>query len=128
MGIKLVHINPVGVDNLYVITPFRAAGIDNTLPGGGGRPDQGLPGQGGHPDQGLPGMGGRPDQGLPGGRPAFPDNSLPSGPPAHVPDGTVVVMIKDPAGVWHYATLPPGTPAPTPLPEVPPSEATPKTY
>ena len=91
--VKLVHVSHVSGD-LYVLRPFHA-----TDPGYG---------QGGVP---------HPGHELPGGHPAFPDNSLPSHPPPHVPEGTVVVLVKDPAGVWHYASLPPGTPVPTPLPE-----------
>jgi hypothetical protein len=114
----MATIHPVGEAGLYHIH-FLDGRVD---PGygrpGGGHPDNSLPGHG-HPDNSLPGYG-HPGNRPPGsGRPNFPDNSLPSGPPPHVPDGTVVVLVKDPAGVWHYASLPPGTPAPTPLPEQP---------
>ena len=83
----------------------------------------------GHPDHGLPGSEvdpgfgvGRPGIEHPGnrppssGRPNFPDNSLPAGPPPHVNPGEVVVLVRDQAGVWHYAALPSGSPPPRPLP------------
>ena len=52
--------------------------------------------------------------------PHFPDHSLPPGPPPHVPNGTVVVLVRDPAGVWHYATMPEAAaPKPIPMPPTP---------
>jgi hypothetical protein len=81
----------------------------NELPGSrpGGRPDNSLPGQGLHPGNRPPGS----------GNPAFPDNSLPSGPPPQVGPGEVVILIRDQGGVWHYAAIKPGDPAPPrPLP------------
>ena len=59
------------------------------------------------------------DPGYGGGLPAnpeFPDNSLPAGPPPHVPQGNVVVLVRDPAGVWHYAMMPAAS-VPPPLPD-----------
>jgi hypothetical protein len=110
----------MGSGNVYHLHVLDAVDPGYGHGGGGVDPGYGRPDWGsGRPDQGLPGerpphVGGRPPH-----NPAFPDNSLPTRPPAQVPDGTVVVLVKDPAGVWHYASLPPGTPAPTPLPEQP---------
>ena len=95
---------------------------------GGGHPDHDLPGRPphvgggpiyhpGHPDHGLPSHPGHPANRPPGSGGGIPDNSLPSHPPPHVPPGTTLVLVRDPAGVWHYATLAPGTPPPTTLPE-----------
>jgi hypothetical protein len=90
----------------------------------------------GHPDHGLPGSevdpgfgAGRPGIDHPAnrppgsGRPNFPDNSLPSGPPPHVAAGATLVLVRDPAGVWHYATLPAGTPPPVVAPPIAPTPA-----
>jgi hypothetical protein len=69
-----------GAERVAALIEAIASEIDNTLPGGGGGPDQSLPGAGAgggpRPDQGLPGQGGgtkpvdpdegAPDQGLPG--------------------------------------------------------------
>jgi hypothetical protein len=51
--------------------------IDNSLPSGGARPDQGLP-NAPEIDNSLPSSGARPDQGLPDDQPEI-DNALPSG-------------------------------------------------
>ena len=40
-------------------------------------------------------------------RPAILTTVLPSGPPVQVGPGEVLVMIRDQAGVWHYAALAP---------------------
>jgi hypothetical protein len=92
----MATIHPMG-DNLYHIH-F----LDNrTDPGfGHGRPD--LPGHD------LPGGGLHPGNRPPGSHPVFPDNTLPGGPPPHVTPGNVVIMVRDQAGVWHYASLPAG--------------------
>ena len=44
---------------------------------------------------------------------------MPKVSPAGLPPGTVLVLVRDQAGVWHYATTSPGTPPPTTLPEPP---------
>jgi hypothetical protein len=91
-----------------------------------GHPDQGLPGHG-HPDNTLPGMGGPVDPGYgrpggphpgnrpPGSHPVFPDNTLPSTPPPHIQPGATLVLVRDAGGVWHYASLPPGSAPPQPV-------------
>jgi hypothetical protein len=56
---------PPGAVNLPVF-PFDPT-IDNSLPGGSGRPDQGLPGSQPGIDNTLPGSPTYPSQGLPGG-------------------------------------------------------------
>ena len=48
-----------------VVDPADLPGIDNSLPGGGGRPDNSLPGSQPGVDNSLPGGGGRPDNTLP---------------------------------------------------------------
>jgi len=128
----LVHLTPVGQRGLYYmhvveqgVDPGYGQGRpggrpDNDLPSFPGRPDNSLPGSGwtGRPDNTLPGMGGRPDNSLPGGgRPNFPDNSLPSGPPPHIQPGATLILVRDQAGVWHYAAIQPGQPVPPPLPD-----------
>jgi hypothetical protein len=113
----VVFIRHIG-SNLAYIAPLEGPvdpgwgqggmpGIDNTLPGQGGHPW--LPGHVGGP---------RPDAGLPGS-PGHPDNRPPSGPPPQVGPGEVLVLVRDQAGVWHYASLPSGSPPPRPVP-VPP--------
>ena len=117
----IARITPIGGDLYHV----------HVMEGGGEHPSHGLPGSGrpvdpgfgrpgfspGHPDQGLPG-GNYPSQGLPGGsNPNFPDNSLPSHPPPVVAPGTIVVMVRQADGKWHYAAIQPGSPPPRPLPE-----------
>lgn len=110
---------------------------DNALPGYG-HPDQGLPGSGAHPgnrppgsaggrpDQGLPGSQPGPDQGLPGGqRPGIPSNELPTTPPPQVAPGQTLVLVRKDSK-WHYAVIPQGQPAPTPLPTPPSPPAQPK--
>ena len=125
----MAKITPAGESGLYHVH-FLDGRTDPGFghPGGGGHPDQGLPGERpphvgggpifhpGHPDHGLPSQPGHPGNRPPGSG-VFPDNSLPSHPPPHVPPGTTLVLVRDPAGVWHYATLPPGAPPPTTLPE-----------
>lgn len=59
-----------------------------------------------------PGYGG----GIPA-NPAFPSNTLPSGPPPHLPLGHTLVLVRDPAGVWHYAAIEPGQMVPPPIPD-----------
>ena len=131
----IARITPIGGD-LYHVHVMEAGHPDQGLPGGGNYPSQGLPGFGssgqrpvdpgfgrpgfspGHPDQGLPGGPNHPSQGLPG-NPNFPDNSLPSHPPPVVAPGTVVVMVRQADGKWHYAAIQPGSPPPRPLPEPP---------
>jgi hypothetical protein len=104
---KLVHINSVGGD-LYVVREHHAA-VD---------PGYGM-GVGGHPDQGLPGQG-HIDNSLPGGA-GHPDNRPPGNPPAVTEPGAVLVLMRDPMGVWHYATIAPGSPPPRPVPVPPPA-------
>jgi hypothetical protein len=107
----LATIRPAGEAGLYHI---------HFLDGGGAHPDHGLPGGGPvDPGFGRPGGGGglHPGNRPPGsGNPAFPDNTLPSGPPPHVPAGTTLILVRDPAGIWHYAAIQPGQPVPPPLP------------
>jgi hypothetical protein len=128
---KLVHINKVGTSgDLYVVREFHAPVDPDYGVGGGNRPDQGLPGSGGRPDNTLPGMGGRPDQGLPGsgnrpdnslpGGPGHPDNRPPSRPPTVGP-GQTLILVRDPEGVWHYATTDNSSPPPRPVPVPPPT-------
>jgi hypothetical protein len=127
----LVHLTPLGQRGLYYMNVVergtdpdygQGGGFrpDNSLPGFPGRPDNSLPGFPGRPDNSLPGGGwqGRPDNTLPGGgRPNFPDNTLPSGPPPHVQPGATLILVRDQAGVWHYAAIQPGQPVPPPLPD-----------
>jgi hypothetical protein len=75
---------------------------------------------GGRPDNTLPGMGGRPDNSLPGS-PGHPDNRPPGGRPPQVGPGEALVLVRDQAGVWHYAALPSGSPPPKPVPVPPPT-------
>jgi hypothetical protein len=111
----MATIHKVGDGNLYHVHFLQPT--DPGFGQGGGHPDQGLPGHG-HPDQGLPGSGGHPGNRPPGsGHPAFPDHTLPGGPPPHVPPGTTLILVRDPAGVWHYAAIQPGQPVPPPLPD-----------
>jgi hypothetical protein len=118
----LAYITPVGEHGLYQIHEVHGRTDPGYGHGGGLHPSQGLPGHG-HPDQGLPGMGGHPDNALPGS--GLRPSQLPSYPPPHVQQGATLVMVRDPAGVWHFAAIPPGQPAPMPLP-VPPPTAAPK--
>jgi hypothetical protein len=102
-------------------------GINNSLPGQGGRPDQGLPGHERPVDPGY-GQGGygRPDQGLPGSQPGI-DNSLPGGlqnrpthpielpeqlpPPPDEYSDCVVIAVWNPAtGQWAYGAAEPAQP------------------
>ena len=83
--------------------------VDTVDPGFGGGIGVGVDpgfgiGEGAHPGHGLPHP------------PHFPSNSLPPGPPPHVPPGNVVVLVRDPAGVWHYAMMPANA-APPPMPD-----------
>ena len=109
LGANFAIIEPIGaVDPGFGV---GGGGVDPGYGHGGVRPDR--------PDQSLPGH--RPphiDNALPGA-PGSPGNELPAGPPPHVPAGTVLVLVRDQAGVWHYATTAPGTPPPTTLPEPP---------
>jgi len=87
-----------------------------------GRPDQGLPGgRPDRPDQGLPGSGNYPSNGLPGA-PGHPDNRPPATRPPTAGPGETLVLVRDAAGVWHYATLPSGSPPPKPVPVPPPTQ------
>jgi len=105
----LVYIHQLG-GNFATITP-----VSSVDPGFGMGPPL-------HPSQGLP-VHGHPDQGLPH-LPGIPGNSLPTTPPPHVPVGMTVVLVRDPLGVWHWATIPSNV-TPSPLP-VPPPTAAPK--
>jgi len=127
MKMGLYYVQQVG-PNVVMLQPIGGPVDPGYGVGGGLRPDQGLPWQPGHPDQGLPGGGhvgnrppgsfpGRPDNSLPGS-PGHPDNRPPSGPPPQVSPGEVLVMIRDQAGVWHYAAIQPGSPPPRPLPPI----------
>jgi hypothetical protein len=120
----IVFIRHIG-SNLAFIAPIEGP-VDPGWGGGwsGERPDNTLPGGGAHPW--LPGhLGGpRPDQSLPGS-PGHPDNRPPSGPPPQVGPGEVLVLVRDQAGVWHYASLPSGTPPPKPVPVPPPNVVSP---
>jgi len=90
---------------------FGGGGPDHIWGGVGGRPDR--------PDQGLPG-GGYPSHGLPGS-PGHPDNRPPAtNPPRPTEPGATLVLVRDPEGVWHYATIAPGSPPPRPVPVPPP--------
>jgi hypothetical protein len=116
----MAHITKVsGEGNLYHV---------HFLDGHAGHPDQGLPGGGVDPGYGRPSLPHRPDNSLPGGgRPNFPDNTLPNGPPPHIQPGATLVLVRDAGGVWHYASLPPGSPPPVPAQPLPtPPTATPK--
>jgi hypothetical protein len=106
----LVYIHQLG-GNFAMITP-----VSNVDPGFG---VGGMP----HPGHGLPGSGAHPGHDLPH-LPGIPDNSLPTTPPPHVPVGMTVVLVRDPMGVWHWATIPSNV-TPSPLP-VPPPTAAPK--
>jgi hypothetical protein len=107
----LVYIHQLG-GNFATITPVGA--VDPGF-GVGGMP---------HPGHGLPGMP-HPGHALPPHLPGVPDNTLPTTPPPHPTPGTVVVLARDTAGVWHWAAIPANV-MPTPLP-VPPPTAAPKT-
>jgi hypothetical protein len=107
----LAYLHQLG-GNIVMIHPI--SGVD---------PGYGIPGGMPHPGTGLPGMP-HPGHGLPH-LPGIPDNSLPTTPPPHPPSNTILVLARDPAGVWHWATVP-ATTVPTPLP-VPPPTAAPKT-
>jgi hypothetical protein len=128
----LAYMHQLGGGFVY-IAPVSA--ID---PGfGGGRPGGvdpgfGLPGlihpsqpifHPGHPDHGLPSSPGHPSAGLPGS-PGHPDNRPPMQPPV-VAAGVTLVLVRDPVGVWHYATLDAGTPPPKPVPVPPPGTVAP---
>lgn len=127
----MAKITPAGESGLYHVhwldgrtdPGFGAGGLphpDHGLPGGTPHPGGGPIYHPGHPDHGLPSHPAHPGNRPPGsGGGGIPDNSLPSTPPPHVPPGTTLVLVRDPAGVWHYATLPAGTPAPTPVPPTP---------
>lgn len=116
-GIAFVHSLEGPVDPGFGL---GGGSIDNTLPGGGfdhiwggvgGRPNR--------PDQGLPGSG-YPSNGLPGS-PGHPDNRPPATKPPVVAPGMTLVMVRDPVGVWHYATVDASTPPPKPVPVPPPN-------
>lgn len=121
----IATIRAIG-DGLYHIHVLEGRTDPGYGQGGGFRPDNELPG-GGHISNRPPGSWeGRPDNSLPN-HPHFPNNSLPSGPPPHVPAGATLVLVRDPAGVWHYAAIQPGQPVPPPLPGQPlPPTAAPK--
>ena len=79
--------------------------------GAGGDPGYGIPDWGGHPGNRPPGSwGGRPDNSLPGG-PGHPDNRPPAHPPVVAP-GQTLVLVRDPEGIWHYATTDNSSPPP----------------
>jgi len=108
-------IRPLGESGLYHIH-FLDAVDPGFGHGGAPHPDHGLPGSGAHPGNRPPGSGAHPGNRPPGSGGGIPDNELPSEPPPHVPAGTTLVLVRDPAGVWHYATLDANTPPPKPLP------------
>jgi len=109
MAVKLVYIDKIGMTgNVYAVRDFTPP-VD---------PGYGIPGIGGHPDNTLPGSG-HIDNTLPGG-PGHPDNRPPGKPPTINP-GETLVLYRDPEGVWHYATLPSGSPPPKPVPVPPPT-------
>jgi hypothetical protein len=114
----LATIRPAGEAGLYHIHFLDMA-----------HPDQGLPGGGPvDPGYGRPGGGPRPGHDLPH-LPGIPDHDLPTTPPPHVPAGVVLVLVRDVSGVWHWATLPPGSPPPIVAPPIatppPPTAGTP---
>jgi len=113
----LVFIRHIGANLAYV------QALDAVDPGfgvgGGVDPGYGHPAWGGHPDQGLPGMGGYPSHGLPGS-PGHPDNRPPASAPPAIAAGQTLVLVRDPVGVWHYATIDASTPPPKPVPVPPP--------
>lgn len=115
----LVFIRHIGANLAYV------QALDAVDPGfgqgGGVDPGYGIPDwAAGHPGNRPPGTGvNYPSQGLPGS-PGHPDARPPSGPPPQVGPGEVLVLVRDPAGVWHYASLPSGSPPPKPVPVPPP--------
>jgi hypothetical protein len=116
----LAHIHQLG-GGLVVITPVSPVDPGFGQPGGPVDPGYGRPGW----SPVDPGYGHRPGAGhidntLPGA-PGHPDNRPPGRPP-HVASGDVLVLVRDQAGVWHYATLPPGA---TPKPLPPPTEPAP---
>jgi hypothetical protein len=116
IGANLALIEPVGAVDPGFGGGWGGGMVDPGYGIGAGlRPGHDLPGGGAHPW--FPGhVGGpRPDHGLPGS-PGHPDNRPPSGPPVQVGPGEVLVMIRDQAGVWHYAALAPGTVPPKPVP------------
>jgi hypothetical protein len=142
----MARITPVGESGLYHVHFLDAGGAhpDQGLPSFPGRPDNSLPGGGahpshpifhpGHPDHGLPSQPGRPVIG--GGRPgdpgygqrpehpAIPDNELPEAPPPQVLPGWTLVLVRGPDHKWKYATLPPSSAPPKPLPSpIPPGGA-----
>jgi hypothetical protein len=108
----LVYVQQLG-GNFAFITPVSSVDPGFGMPGGGGRPDNSLPWAPVRPGHDLPHL------------PGVPDNTLPTTPPPHVPSGATLVLVRDPAGVWHYAAIEAGHPLPTPLP-VPPPTAAPK--
>ncbi len=125
----MAKITPAGESGLYHVHFLDGRTDPGFGTGGLPHPDQGLPGRPphvgggpiyhpGHPDHGLP-SGGHIDNSLPGG-PNHPDNRPPSGPPPQVGPGEVLVLVRDQAGVWHYASLPAGSPPPKPVPVPPP--------
>jgi hypothetical protein len=106
----LARIHNLG-GNLAFIQPVNP--MDPGFGAGAGPVDPGY-GHGVHPHPGheLPHL------------PGIPDHSLPTTPPPHVAAGMVVVLARDPMGVWHWATIPTSV-TPLPLP-VPPPTAAPK--
>lgn len=104
IGANLAYVEPVGA-----VDPGFGHG------GGGVDPDYGMPAWlrpghdlpgGGHISNRPPGSGGG---GIPG-------NELPPGPPPVVAPGLTLVLVRDPVGVWHYATIDASTPPPKPVP------------
>ena len=125
----IARITQMGESGLYHVhfldgrtdPGFGVGGLphpDHGLPGGMPHPGGGPIFHPGHPDHGLPSQPGHPGNRPPGsGHPGFPDNTLPPGPPPHLPAGTTLILVRDPAGVWHYAAIQPGQPVPPPLPD-----------
>jgi hypothetical protein len=114
----MIFIRHVGA-NLAYVEPLGAVDPGFGVGGGGVDPGYDHPIFGPYPGHGLPGGGhisNRPPM-----NPNFPDNSLPAGPPVGMHPGEVVVLVRDPEGVWHYHALAPSSPPPRPLPEPPPA-------
>lgn len=117
---NLYYVQSVG-PNLVMLSPVGGGYPDQGLPGFPGRPDQSLPWQPGHPSTGLPG-GGHIDNSLPGA-PGHPDNRPPGSAPPVVAPNLTLVLVRDQAGVWHYATVDNSSPPPKPVPVPPPGHA-----
>ena len=112
--IRHIGANLAYIQSLDAVDPGFGGGI-----GAGGDPGYGIPDWGGHPGNRPPGSwAGRPDNTLPGG-PGHPDTRPPGHPPV-VAAGQTLVLVRDPEGIWHYATMDNSTPPPRPVPVPPP--------